>query len=320
MAPRNKRSAGQPDDGIVANELPVGEGDTLENGVAGSAAGDPASEPASESDAAPGVPVAAEEEGHREEPSVDTPVAGRRGLEEDEHVLVDHSSEHTSEDHPAGQEDPVVPQPQPGVTPGEPEPSVPGTSEPGSSVPSAGEKKDKYEGSRDISKDETYVSVKKILKDNSLTVDERLEKISATSNIEYKVIVEKFKEFDALMIKENEAVLSPYEFGNKVSGIYKMLDAILQIEDTYECFVKLQVVVLNFKKYCNTSLAYTFYALYHEAYPGGEIEYLNYMYIMATLSNIAAGDDYDILKRNINFDRADFIHGKKLQEFAISLS
>ena len=35
MAPRNKRSAGQPDDGIVANELPVGEGDTLENGVAG---------------------------------------------------------------------------------------------------------------------------------------------------------------------------------------------------------------------------------------------------------------------------------------------
>jgi hypothetical protein len=317
MAPRNKRSAGQPDDGIVANELPVGEGDTLENGVAGSAAGDPASEPASESDAAP---VAAEEEGHREEPTVDTPVAGRRGLEEDEHVLGDHSAEHTSEEHPAGQEDPVVPQPQPGVTPGEPEPSVPGASEPGSSVPSAGEKKDKYEGSRDISKDETYVRVKKILKDNSLTVDERLEKISATSNIEYKVIVEKFKEFDALMIKENEAVLSPYEFGNKVSGIYKMLDAILQIEDTYECFVKLQVVVLNFKKYCNTSLAYTFYALYHEAYPGGEIEYLNYMYIMATLSNIAAGDDYDILKRNINFDRADFIHGKKLEEFAISLS
>ena len=313
MAPRNKRSAGQPDDGIVANELPVGEGDTLENGVAGSAAG----EPASESDAAP---VAAEEEGHREEPTVDTPVAGRRPLEEDEHVLVDHSAEHTSEEHPAGQEDPVVPQPQPGVTPGEPEPSVPGASEPGSSVPSAGEKKDKYEGSRDISKDETYVRVKKILKDNSLTVDERLEKISATSNIEYKVIVEKFKEFDALMIKENEAVLSPYEFGNKVSGIYKMLDAILQIEDTYECFVKLQVVVLNFKKYCNTSLAYTFYALYHEAYPGGEIEYLNYMYIMATLSNIAAGDDYDILKRNINFDRADFIHGKKLEEFAISLS
>lgn len=314
MAPRNKRSAGQPDDGIVANELPVGEGDTLENGVAGSAAGEPASEPASESDAAP---VAAEEEGHREEPSVDTPVAGRRGLEEDEHVLEDHSSEHTSEEHPAGQEDPSAPQPQPGVTPGEPEPSVPGASEPGSSVPGP---KDKYEGSRDISKDETYVSVKKILKDNSLTVDERLEKISATSNIEYKVIVEKFKEFDALMIKENEAVLSPYEFGNKVSGIYKMLDAILQIEDTYECFVKLQVVVLNFKKYCNTSLAYTFYALYHEAYPGGEIEYLNYMYIMATLSNIAAGDDYDILKRNINFDRADFIHGKKLQEFAISLS
>jgi hypothetical protein len=317
MAPRNKRSAGQPDDGIVANELPVGEGDTLENGVAGSAAGDPASEPASESDAAPGAPVAAEEEGHREEPSLDTPVAGRRGLEEDEHVLVDHSAEHTSEEHPAGQEDPVVPQPQPGVTPGEPEPSVPGAGEPGSSVPGP---KDKYEGSRDISKDETYVRVKKILKDNSLTVDERLEKISATSNIEYKVIVEKFKEFDALMIKENEAVLSPYEFGNKVSGIYKMLDAILQIEDTYECFVKLQVVVLNFKKYCNTSLAYTFYALYHEAYPGGEIEYLNYMYIMATLSNIAAGDDYDILKRNINFDRADFIHGKKLEEFAISLS
>ena len=307
MAPRNKRSAGQPDDGIVANELPVGEGDTLENGVAGSAAG----EPASESDA---TPVA---EGHREEPTVDTPVAGRRGLEEDEHVLEDHSAEHTSEDHPAGQEEPSAPQPQPGVTPGEPEPSVPGASEPGSSVPGP---KDKYEGSRDISKDETYVRVKKILKDNSLTVDERLEKISATSNIEYKVIVEKFKEFDALMIKENEAVLSPYEFGNKVSGIYKMLDAILQIEDTYECFVKLQVVVLNFKKYCNTSLAYTFYALYHEAYPGGEIEYLNYMYIMATLSNIAAGDDYDILKRNINFDRADFIHGKKLQEFAISLS
>ena len=307
MAPRNKRSAGQPDDGIVANELPVGEGDTLENGVAGSAAGDPASEPASESDAAPGAPVAAEEEGHREKPTVDTPVAGRRGLEEDEHILEDHSAEHTSEEHPAGQEDPSAPQPQPGVTPGEP----------GSSVPSP---KDKYEGSRDISKDETYVSVKKILKDNSLTVDERLEKISATSNIEYKVIVEKFKEFDALMIKENEAVLSPYEFGNKVSGIYKMLDAILQIEDTYECFVKLQVVVLNFKKYCNTSLAYTFYALYHEAYPGGEIEYLNYMYIMATLSNIAAGDDYDILKRNINFDRADFIHGKKLEEFAISLS
>ena len=314
MAPRNKRSAGQPDDGIVANELPVGEGDTLENGVVGSAAGDPASEPASESDAAP---VAAEEEGHRGEPTVDTPVAGRRGLEEDEHVLEDHSAEHTSEEHPAGQEDPSAPQPQPGVTPGEPEPSVPGASEPGSSVPGP---KDKYEGSRDISKDETYVSVKKILKDNSLTVDERLEKISATSNIEYKVIVEKFKEFDALMIKENEAVLSPYEFGNKVSGIYKMLDAILQIEDTYECFVKLQVVVLNFKKYCNTSLAYTFYALYHEAYPGGEMEYLNYMYIMATLSNIAAGDDYDILKRNINFDRADFIHGKKLQEFAISLS
>ena len=311
MAPRNKRSAGQPDDGIVANELPVGEGDTLENGVVGSAASDPASEPASESDA---TPVA---EGHREEPTVDTPVAGRRGLEEDEHVLVDHSAEHTSEEHPAGQEDPSSPQPQPGVTPGEPEPSIPGAGEPGSSVPGP---KDKYEGSRDISKDETYVSVKKILKDNSLTVDERLEKISATSNIEYKVIVEKFKEFDALMIKENEAVLSPYEFGNKVSGIYKMLDAILQIEDTYECFVKLQVVVLNFKKYCNTSLAYTFYALYHEAYPGGEIEYLNYMYIMATLSNIAAGDDYDILKRNINFDRADFIHGKKLQEFAISLS
>ena len=58
-------------------------------------------------------------------------------------------------------------------------------------------KEDKYADSKKKDSEASFDVVKGILSDTTLTVDEKLEKISASTHVSYKSIVETFKEFDA---------------------------------------------------------------------------------------------------------------------------
>lgn len=179
---------------------------------------------------------------------------------------------------------------------------------------------DKYAAAREIGSDESYASAKAILSNTNLTIDEKIEQLSDTTSVDYKMIIEAFKDYDNVVQQEQLNLSNPKQFASKVAGLFNVFNTVLSLKDEYECFLKLQMLVLLVRKYLRTSLQPSFYCLYADDYPGSEIDYLNYTYILAALIAISSGDGYDRVRKTIDFSRSDFVHGRRLEEFAISLS
>lgn len=199
--------------------------------------------------------------------------------------------------------------------------STPEASEESQEAPASQEQEqpvaDKYEASRNIDLDESYVLVKSTLARQDISDDEKLEIISNGTNIAYKAVIEEFEEYNTAVV--NGLTNDPVAFANKVHELFGRLKRILEDEDTYVSNAKLMILLLLFRKYYQTSFVPSIYSLYAEYFPGTGHDYLEYQYVMATLSTLAHNKDPELIKRRINFNKPDFKYGKKLEELFINL-
>ena len=176
---------------------------------------------------------------------------------------------------------------------------------------------DKYEASRNIDLDESYTLVKSTLARQDIGDDEKLEIISNGTNIAYKAVIEEFEEYNTAVV--NGLTDDPTAFANKVHELFGRLKRILDDEDTYVSNAKLMILLLLFRKYYQTSFIPSIYSLYAEYFLGTDHDYLEYQYVMTTLSTLAHNKDPEVIKRRINFNKPDFKYGKKLEELFINL-
>ena len=180
---------------------------------------------------------------------------------------------------------------------------------------------DKYEESRSIDTETSFDIVKAILLDNNLTIDRKLERISGEANIEYKSIVETFKEFDEAT-QGGTYVTNVNKYGQLVKSLYDVFRKVLEDEDNYVSMLKTQILMLIFNKYKDTSLLATSVFAYGDAFGGSEEEYQDFVYIIPTLAifqeNLESRTIHNIPKL-VNFKRADFLHGKRLEEFYLNI-
>lgn len=176
---------------------------------------------------------------------------------------------------------------------------------------------DKYADSKKIDSDKSFDIVKSILTDNDLTVDRKLERISAEAHVSYKSIIETFKEFD-VATQGGTYIKNPEKYGQLVKGLYDVFRKVLENTDTYVSMIQIEILMLLFSKYQNSSLTVTSVFAYGEAFGGSEAEYQDFVYIITTLGVfkecLAAGKVENVTKL-IDFNRADFLHGKKLEEY-----
>lgn len=180
---------------------------------------------------------------------------------------------------------------------------------------------DKYKESRSIDTETSFDIVKSILLDNNLTIDRKLERISGEANIEYKSIVETFKEFDEAT-QGGTYVTNVNKYGQLVKSLYDVFRKVLEDEDNYVSMLKTQILMLIFNKYKDTSLLATSVFAYGDAFGGSEEEYQDFVYIITTLAifqeNLESRTIHNIPKL-VNFKRADFLHGKRLEEFYLNI-
>lgn len=180
---------------------------------------------------------------------------------------------------------------------------------------------DKYEESRSIDTETSFDIVKAILLDNNLTIDRKLERISGEANIEYKSIVETFKEFDEAT-QGGTYVTNVNKYGQLVKSLYDVFRKVLEDEDNYVSMLKTQILMLIFNKYKDTSLLATSVFAYGDAFGGSEEEYQDFVYIITTLAifqeNLESRTIHNIPKL-VNFKRGDFLHGKRLEEFYLNI-
>lgn len=180
---------------------------------------------------------------------------------------------------------------------------------------------DKYAESKKIDSDKSFDIVKSILTDNDLTVDRKLERISAEAHVSYKSIIETFQEFD-VATQGGTYIKNPEKYGQLVKGLYDVFRKVLENTDTYVSMIQIEILMLLFSKYQNSSLTVTSVFAYGEAFGGSEAEYQDFVYIITTLGIfkecLAAGKVENVTKL-VDFNRADFLHGKKLEEYYINV-
>lgn len=180
---------------------------------------------------------------------------------------------------------------------------------------------DKYTESKKIDSDKSFDIVKSILTNNDLTVDRKLERISAEAHVSYKSIIETFQEFD-VATQGGTYIKNPEKYGQLVKGLYDVFRKVLENTDTYVSMIQIEILMLLFSKYQNSSLTVTSVFAYGEAFGGSEAEYQDFVYIITTLGIfkecLAAGKVENVTKL-IDFNRADFLHGKKLEEYYLNV-
>ena len=180
---------------------------------------------------------------------------------------------------------------------------------------------DKYTESKKIDSDKSFDIVKSILTNNDLTVDRKLERISAEAHVSYKSIIETFQEFD-VATQGGTYIKNPEKYGQLVKGLYDVFRKVLENTDTYVSMIQIEILMLLFSKYQNSSLTVTSVFAYGEAFGGSEAEYQDFVYIITTLGIfkecLAAGKVENVIKL-IDFNRADFLHGKKLEEYYLNV-
>ena len=180
---------------------------------------------------------------------------------------------------------------------------------------------DKYTESKKKDSDKSFDIVKSILTDNDLTIDRKLERISAEAHVSYKSIIETFQEFD-VATQGGTYIKNPEKYGQLVKGLYDVFRKVLENTDTYVSMIQIEILMLLFSKYQNSSLTVTSVFAYGEAFGGSEAEYQDFVYIITTLGIfkecLAVGKVENVTKL-IDFNRADFLHGKKLEEYYLNV-
>lgn len=208
-----------------------------------------------------------------------------------------------------------VPVEAPAETPAEEPKDTPVVEQPAENV------EDKYAESKKKDSDKSFDIVKSILTDNDLTVDRKLERISAEAHVSYKSIIETFQEFD-VATQGGTYIKNPEKYGQLVKGLYDVFRKVLENTDTYVSMIQIEILMLLFSKYQNSSLTVTSVFAYGEAFGGSEAEYQDFVYIITTLGIfkecLAAGKVENVTKL-IDFSRADFLHGKKLEEYYLNV-
>lgn len=174
-------------------------------------------------------------------------------------------------------------------------------------------KQDKYAKAKSLSTDEGFDISRDILKNSSLSLDEKIEAISNNSSVVFKEIVEEFKSYDEAFNMDLVAN-EPRKFAAKVGRLYYIIRKALKEEDIYLSNTQLQIICLLFKKYENTSLHMVSYSMCCDEFAGTPEEYQDFQYIMATLS-IILNYNKDRVYNMVNFKRSDFISGPRLEEF-----
>lgn len=185
----------------------------------------------------------------------------------------------------------------------------------------AAKAKDKYEESKKKDSDASFDVVKAILTDNDLTVDRKLERISEEAHVSYKSIIETFKEFD-VATQGGTYIKNPEKYGQQVKGLYDVFRKVLDNTDTYVAMLQIEILMLLFSKYQDSSLTVTSVFAYGEAFGGSEAEYQDFVYIITTLGifkECLASGKLEQVTKLIDFNRADFLHGKKLEEYYLNV-
>lgn len=180
---------------------------------------------------------------------------------------------------------------------------------------------DKYAESKKIDSDKSFDIVKSILTDNDLTVNRKLERISAEAHVSYKSIIETFQEFD-VATQGGTYIKNPEKYGQLVKGLYDVFRKVLENTDTYVSMIQIEILMLLFSKYQNSSLTVTSVFAYGEAFGGSEAEYQDFVYIITTLGifkECLAASKVENVTKLIDFNRADFLHGKKLEEYYLNV-
>lgn len=183
------------------------------------------------------------------------------------------------------------------------------------------EVKDKYTESKMKDSDKSFDIVKSILTNNDLTVDRKLERISAEAHVSYKSIIETFQEFD-VATQGGTYIKNPEKYGQLVKGLYDVFRKVLENTDTYVSMIQIEILMLLFSKYQNSSLTVTSVFAYGEAFGGSEAEYQDFVYIITTLGifkECLAASKVENITKLIDFNRADFLHGKKLEEYYLNV-
>ena len=181
--------------------------------------------------------------------------------------------------------------------------------------------KDKYAESKAKDSEKSFDVVKAILSDSNLTVDRKLEKISEEAHVSYKSIIETFKEFDTAT-QGGVYIKNPNQYGQQIKGLYDVFRKVLENKDTYVSMLQIEILMLLFSKYQDSSLAVTSVFAYGEAFGGSEAEYQDFVYIITTLGifkECLAANSVRSIPKLVNFNREDFLHGKKLEEYYLNV-
>lgn len=181
--------------------------------------------------------------------------------------------------------------------------------------------KDKYAESKTKDSEKSFDVVKAILSDSNLTVDRKLEKISEEAHVSYKSIIETFKEFDTAT-QGGVYIKNPNQYGQQIKGLYDVFRKVLENKDTYVSMLQIEILMLLFSKYQDSSLAVTSVFAYGEAFGGSEAEYQDFVYIITTLGifkECLAANSVRSIPKLVNFNREDFLHGKKLEEYYLNV-
>lgn len=181
--------------------------------------------------------------------------------------------------------------------------------------------KDKYAESKTKDSEKSFDVVKAILSDSNLTVDRKLEKISEEAHVSYKSIIETFKEFDTAT-QGGVYIKNPNQYGQQIKGLYDVFRKVLENKDTYVSMLQIEILMLLFSKYQDSSLAVTSVFAYGEAFGGSEAEYQDFVYIITTLGifkECLAANKVTSIPKLVNFNREDFLHGKKLEEYYLNV-
>ena len=180
--------------------------------------------------------------------------------------------------------------------------------------------KDKFEESKKIDADKSYDDVTKILKDSSLTNDQKLDKIYNTANVAYKALIDAFYEFDSKVYQNQTIRASSKLFNAERDKLWSAITKALETKDNYVRNAKIAILVLVYNKLKSRTLHHGYIALHGDGFadPTGFQE-INF--ILHTLASFAAylADRRFNVRKNINFKHPEFKYGKHFEEFFATL-
>lgn len=159
--------------------------------------------------------------------------------------------------------------------------------------------------------------IKAALRNPKMTDEERINDILKYSHSSFRVIINTMREL-AVSIQEDKHVSDSKGYIQKVYNFYTTMKQVLDNRDEYLLRYYLDVVFLVFRTYSDT--VFTNPNLYHhgEFFPGGEENYLQYLYIVTALIIMVDAIKKELrstIPNYVDFRKADFKYGRQLEMY-----